>query len=166
MNAQPSQVKRIHTLAHLLRIPDDDYRAMIASFGTFPVNVRPSSKKLTFQKANELIRRLSEMATAAGVHRSVEAPGRAPLSSCRPKKYDDLGKRPGMASPAQLRMLEAMWADVSFAPDPRSRHYAYEKFITRITGVSKPEWLEPLHVRKIKTAIESMKRSQLQKENS
>jgi hypothetical protein len=36
----------------------------------------------------------------------------------KPRKYDDLGHRPGMASPAQMRKTEVLWHDVCKTTTP------------------------------------------------
>jgi hypothetical protein len=69
-------------------------------------------------------------------------------------KYEDLADRPGMASPAQLRMIEAMWHEVSYATDKAA---ALDKFLQNRFRVSKLTWLPAWKVGKVKAAIEAMK---------
>mgnify|MGYP000571888614 CR=1 FL=1 len=54
------------------------------------------------------------------------------------KKYDDLGKRPGMATPGQLRKIEVLWAEVTFARNPER---ALRRFVFKMTGVQDLRWL-------------------------
>jgi hypothetical protein len=94
------QIKLLHTLLHALAIDDDVYRGILAI--RYQVE---SSKQLSRAQAEELIGYLKEKAVTAGVWQ--ERPGR------KKKFHEWENRRSGMASPAQLRKIEAMWADVS-----------------------------------------------------
>jgi hypothetical protein len=73
-------------------------------------------------------------------------------------RFEDLGHRDGMATPAQLRMIEGMWMDVSKMPTYTARQKALQGFLKRIAGVEDLRFLETWHVRKVINAIEGMKR--------
>jgi len=81
-----------------------------------------------------------------------------PLMSGFKNRYDELGNRPGMATPAQLRKIEAMWSGVSTMNNPTARERALEGFLKRIVGVVQMEWIESWMVQKLIKAIEGMKR--------
>lgn len=136
--------KLIHTLVSKLGMPDEDYRAFLSGWNV------SSSKQLNGVQAKEVIRSLEAMGEKKGVWQS-------PRSGSK-KKYDDLGDRPGMAAPKQLRMIEAMWADVSRQPNSASRALALRSFLKRIVGIEEITWLEPIHVRKITRALMAMKK--------
>ena len=72
-------------------------------------------------------------------------------------KYEELGRRPGMATPRQLRMIEGMWAGVSRTHKEDHRQRALRKFIFRITHVEDMRFLENWQVQKIIRALEAMK---------
>jgi hypothetical protein len=138
----PHQIKRIHILKSSLRLDDDSYRAMLSGYGV------STSKELTFSRAAELIVKMESMILRMKVN-----------SKARPQtqlKYDDLGSRPGMASPGQLRLIDVLWSKVSRQPDQTSRDKALGAFIDRIVKIQKIEWLEPRHVKKIVTALKKM----------
>jgi hypothetical protein len=72
-------------------------------------------------------------------------------------RFSDLGYRDGMATPAQLRMIEAIWIDVSRMPNYAAKQKALKGFLRRITGVEELRFVEGWMVRKIITAIQHMK---------
>lgn len=131
-----NQIARVHILKKEVGLSDDDYRALLEGWNAV------SSKDLTFGEANELIRTLE---------------GLVPRKQRGGKKYDELGKRKGMASPPQLRMLEAMWAEVSVFEDPHRRHEAFCRFLYNRFGRMKPDNIEEELVGKIKRTLEGMR---------
>lgn len=88
-----SQIKQIHTLKNILGLDDDLYRDMLASFDVC------SSKNLTVTEAAIFISILNDKVKITGRNCS--------------KKYDEFaGRDTKMATPRQLRKLEASWADI------------------------------------------------------
>jgi len=81
-----------------------------------------------------------------------------PLMSGFRERYDELGVRDGMATPAQLRKIEASWMNVSRMPNHTAREKALLGFLKRICGVQQMEWVEDWMVQKILNAIQHMKR--------
>ena len=72
-------------------------------------------------------------------------------------KFSELGDRPGwLASPKQLRMIDAMWAEVSRVPAGTERDSALDSFVKRITGVDKLVWLPKHKVPAVLVAIRAM----------
>lgn len=130
------QIARIHVLKKEAGLSEEDYRALLGGWDV------DSSKDLGFVAANSLIRALEGL-----------APGKAQTR----KKYDDLRGRRGMASPAQLRMLEAMWAEVSVFDDPKRRHEAWLRFLRNRFDRVMPEHIEATMVQRIRRALEGMK---------
>jgi hypothetical protein len=104
-------------------------------------------KHLTQSQAAELINRMEGEAVALGVW---QEPGSR-------KRFDDLGVRPEMASPRQLRMLEAMWMAVSRQSTREEKERALNKFIKRIAGIDHITFLGPVEARKVIRAIRAMK---------
>lgn len=139
------QIKILHTLKSKLGIEEDAYRAMIMDVHGFS----DTSKDLSEPEATMLIDKLATQAKAKGVWTD-------PGVRTSKRKYDELGNRPGMASPAQLRMIEAMWAEVSTKRDAEARGAALEWFVFRICKVQKVIWLKSADVYKIVSAIKRM----------
>jgi hypothetical protein len=140
-----SQVMRLHVLKQHLRMSEQDYRAALGGYGV------ATCKDLLYQQAAELINKFEAEAVQRGVWVKRDRPAAVAL------KYDNLGKRPGMSSPAQLRMIEAMWMDVSTQPTREAKERAMNHFISRITGIDNITWLDPVSARMVVRAIEAMK---------
>lgn len=135
--ATKQQIKIIHTLKSRLGWDDDLYYAVLAG-EKYKVK---SSKELSDIKAAELI---SEMNKAAW------------NTEYKRLKYAGIKRDREMASPAQLRAIEAMWADVSKMKNEKTRAEALRKFIRRIVKVEDIQWLEKWMVKKIIKALVSM----------
>ncbi|HOX23008.1 MAG TPA: DUF1018 domain-containing protein, partial [Elusimicrobiales bacterium] len=135
----PAQIKRIHTLKTLLKTPDAAYRSMLRDYHAF------SSKQLSEDQADTLIWELQKVAEAEGVW---TRPGR---------KFQQLAGRKGMATPKQLRMIDAMWTDVSRTTSAESRRAALAAFLRRYGCNDGLEGLEYWQVSKVINALEAMK---------
>lgn len=158
------QKGRIKMLQKDLNMDDVTYRSMLYGYGV------KSCTKMTFGDAYNLIKKLEGMKTpntpspqpspqpspgGRGGKSGVETP--APQSF---KKYDDLSvwDRMGLASAAQLRMLEGMWAEVSRVKDgPKARNEALDAFCKKHVGVGLLE-LDGVGVRKMVKTIQKMKK--------
>ena len=139
MLANKAQIKKIHTLKSKLQLREEVYRDMLANYGV------DSSTRLKIGQATDFIQTLSHQAEKQGVW------------TTKKKKYDHLWNRnKNMASPAQLRKIEAMWKNVSRFENYRQRAEALDKFINRIVGVTNILWVEKSHVEKLIKAIEAM----------
>lgn len=154
------QIRKIHALKNRLGWTDEQYREYLMTEGD---GFAMSCKDLTEHEAERLIRKMELAAMNKGVWQEY-SPSPNPLPSEGEgkgegvKKYDELGDRPGMASPKQLRMVEAMWADVSkYKSDKEARERALRYFLHHITGVDRLEFLESWHVQKVIKALEKMK---------
>lgn len=87
------QIKQIHTLKNVLGLDDDLYREMLSSFGVY------SSKDLTEAEARIFIDVLNDKLKKICVEYT--------------KKYDEwLNRSSNMATPPQLRKMEAIWNDL------------------------------------------------------
>lgn len=113
-----NQIKQIHVLIGQAGIDDDLYRAMLRNH--FRAD---SCKELNYEEASELIASLRYVAEVVG---NIEP---------RTMKYDNLGNRPGYATPKQLRKIEAMWSGVSRAKGRAGKAKALRKYLERF-GVS------------------------------
>ena len=113
------QYRQIHGLVRLLGMNDEAYRDMLRD--RYQVE---SSKQLSTQQRSSLIRSLREQ-----VHGKVQ-------------KFNELsGRAKHKASPAQLRAIEAMWAQVSCAETSEDRRKALNSFCKRLTGVEVVTWI-------------------------
>jgi phage gp16-like protein len=142
------QIKIIHTLKGALSMDEDSYRSMLASFGV------ESSKELTPEKAERLITELQRSAESAGVWK---ARRQARRYTSGKKRFEHLGNRRGYASPAQLRMLESMWVEVSRADTLAEKQDAINRFLEHRFGVANLAWLPSDMVGKVVKAIQAMK---------
>jgi hypothetical protein len=148
------QIKKIKTLQGKLNIPEEEYVMLLSEYW---VN---SCTKLSFDDAEAFIKKLEARAIKEGVWQTYSSPpnlggvakGRGGM------KYDNLGKRPGMASPKQLRMIEAMWKDASWTHDTAKRAIALRKFTFKIAGVDDLIFLTSQGASKVITAIGNIKR--------
>jgi phage gp16-like protein len=124
----------IHALAATLRLGDCEYRDML-----YDLYGKHSSKELTPLQQAELVGILQKQ--------------------LKPKsggKWSGLKRsNPEMATPRQLRAVEAMWGAVSRA-EAKGREQALLKFIKRITGCERLEWLRKADIRKLIKAMEAM----------
>jgi hypothetical protein len=82
-------------------------------------------------------------------------PGSSPSGR---QRYADLGRRDGMASPGQLRLIEALWMNVSRMPDREAKERALKGFLKRIVGVEDMRFIEGWMVQKIIRAVQAMGR--------
>jgi cell division protein ZapA (FtsZ GTPase activity inhibitor) len=150
-----AQIKRIHTIVHILHIADDNYRACLDSrFGV------TSCKDLTVQQAISFIDELEKFATKIQSERLDEQreAAQAKAEAERPKRFDNLDNRPGMASGAQLRKIEAMWQDISIVPDHDARARALRHFIKRVVKVADMRFLTGEDAGKIINALNAMQK--------
>lgn len=128
------QYRQIHGLVRLLGMNDEAYRDML--FDRYKVR---SSKDLSPGQRGALIKSLREQ-----VHGNVA-------------EFNDLvNRKKHMASPAQLRAIEAMWAQVSRAETPDARKKALNAFVKRLTGVDHVRWITMHDARTLIRAIKTM----------
>ena len=137
----PAQVKRIHALKTALGMDDATYRAALALCGV------TTSKTLTYSGAAELIADFEDKAVAAGTWRKYEAPA------------TPSALRLGFATPAQLGMIKALWAEVSTVPEA-GRKAALRKFVARQAKVSDLRFLRDSDASRVICALQAMQRQQ------
>lgn len=133
------QIKAIHALKGRLGLDDETYRAALSTYGV------ESSKALTWRQAEELIADLRVKAGQPSDRRHLPR-----------KRHADMDGRPGMATGAQCRLLEAMWSQVSRVEAGEAREKAFNKFIKRITGVEALRFVRIFDVERIIRAMEGM----------
>lgn len=138
------QVKKIHSLLHAMGIDDATYRTLL--FNSFRAN---SSKELNYFQAESLIQDLEAKAISAGVWEK----------RTTSKKFEEWGhRRGGMATPPQLRKIEALWKEVSRATDPEERKNALRSFLERVAKASDLRFLDMERASKVINALKRMKK--------
>lgn len=145
MNITQAQVRQIHILKAKLGMDDDAYRALLAAHGV------SSSKELSLRDAITLIDQLTARAVTAGVWVK-------PKSRSKRERIgrDSARGVSGMASRAQINMLEALWSQVSRMQDAASRRQAFDRFIHRRFHRGGLMMVEKELVEKIVRALEAM----------
>lgn len=143
----PTQIKIIHMLKGASGLDDQNYRALLSSFGV------SSSTALSVDDARELIKKMEYLAIGAG------------WKSRKPMRWDHLDGRPGMATPLQLRHLEGLWVSVSRQPTLREKQESFNRFLENRFGIARIEWIPAEMVAKIKRSLIIM-RKQNEKTNA
>ncbi len=134
-----SQIKQIHALKAILGLNDEIYKEILMSFGV------TSCKDLTFTEAKILLEILSEKAIAAGKWQKPDS------------KFSELEKRSNsMASPAQLRKIEAMWRDLCFEKTYKEAKKTLRKFIQNHFKVSDIRFIDKATASKIIHVIDKI----------
>ncbi len=132
-------VRRIGMLRKQCGIVDDDYYTLLSGYGV------ESCKDLSIVDARNVVCFLEGLPGCAVARRR---PG---------LKYEMMGFREGFATPRQLRMLEALWKDVSVVVDDAAgRHAAFQQFLWNRFNIVSVENIQQCDVGRIKKTLESM----------
>lgn len=86
---------------------------------------------------------------------------RRPSNGFEHRNYDALAGRNGMATPRQLRMIEARWVAVSHQKTYQEKISALNAFIKRICHIDAMQFVRSRDVQKLVKAIEQMEKKQL-----
>lgn len=136
----PSQIKAIHAVVSKLGMDDETYRDMLrARYGV------KSCTGLSWRQAEELLASLNGTALPVRAHYKGGA-----------LKYQDMDGRPGFASGAQLRLIDAMFHQVTRAEGEEAIEKALNSFVNRISHVAGLRMLKSWQVEKIVKALEAM----------
>ncbi len=142
-----AQRQQIGYMRKLLAIDEDTYREMLSQY-----NGAESSKDLSTYDANIFLNNLRDKANEAGVFKPKAS------TKMRQYKYNNLGWRSGMATPAQLRKIEAMWFDVSYAKTDEARAQGLDIICKKITGKDSLKFIKHNDVSKLIKAITEMQK--------
>ena len=134
-------IKKIHTIKSRLALPDDEYRAMLSSFGV------ESSTLLNESDALAFISKLESMLICD----KQSAP-----KALQSKRWDSLGLRENMATPSQIRHLEGLFVKVSRQTSLAQKQAAFLVFLKNRFGIERIQWLERSMVAKVKRALVAM----------
>lgn len=137
-------IRKIHWIKRQAGMSEEEYRTMLASYGV------ESSKELSYWEGVDLIKKMEGLVKNKIRHKD------------NLNRYEELGIRwdevrgEYMATPKQLRMIEAMWCTHSLVDQKNEE--ALRKFVKRITGVDRLEWLYMSDIKKVVNAIKRLKR--------
>lgn len=159
----PSQIKAIHATCGKLGLDDDTYRAMLMDrYGV------DSCKRLTWRQAKELLESLNG-GNSPQPPLTSRGGAKAPPLNLRGGgggvslyagegglKYTDLDHRPGFASGAQCRLIDAMFHQITRAEGEEAIEKALNSFVNRICHVAGIRMLKSWQVEKIVKALEGM----------
>jgi hypothetical protein len=138
----PKQRQELGYMRKLIGLDEDTYRDILSQYGA------SSSKDLTGTQIYELINKFRDTAKQMGVFK--------PKKSFNHCKYNNLAGRAKMASPAQLRKIEAMWMQISRQKTDIEKAKALKSFIKRITGKDGISFITSVDARKLINAMENM----------
>ena len=118
-----------------------------------------SCTKLNEQQLKQFLKILRDKSKEAGVFQPKKQ------YAFQKYKYNNLkGRDKEMAEPSQLRMIEAMWFEISNQTTDETRSQALRKFLKRIVKVDDMAFLEKRDVEKIVRALKQMKRQKEEKQ--
>lgn len=139
-------IRKIHWIKRQAGMSEEEYRTMLASYGV------ESSKELSYWEGVDLIKKMEGLVKNKIRHKD------------NLNRYEELGIRwdevrgEYMATPKQLRMIEAMWCTHPLVDQKNEE--ALRKFVKRITGVDRLEWLYMSDIKKVVNAIKSLKKGE------
>lgn len=142
-----SASRTIHALVARIGMADEDYRAML--WDRFHAN---SSKDLNTRQSLELVASLHQLLPA---EERAKHP-RPQIAAGTRRRFDSLGTREGMATPTQLRMLEASFVQRSRAETLPEKQEAFRVFLRNRCKVERIEWIQRGQVGPILRAIQSV----------
>lgn len=141
--ARRDQIIKIKIAQKQLNVSDDNYRDILSGFNA------ASCTELTDRQADEMLelfRKLGFKETRKEVTEKEKAFGTRSL------KYENLGKRPGKATPGQLRKIETMWRNVSREKTDKS----LQSFVKSRTGTTDLTWISGRQASDIIVALNKM----------
>jgi len=130
-------IAKIHIAKKELKLSDEQYQLVLHS-----ATGKESCKDMTPGELNQVLREMKSRGFKA-------------KKSENKTKYNDLANREGMASPKQLRMIEATWMN-----HPRVRHktaVALRTFLKHKFRIAHLRFIPANQVGKIATAIEAIR---------
>lgn len=148
--ADNRQKAKIHIAKKELTLDDEMYRHILNDRYR-----KSSSKDLSYSQAEDLIRHFKRLGWKARKGSGQGSVVRGQKEKEKGGKYDNLGNRPGMASPGMLRKIEAIWAEVSYSPNLAKslRGFLWSRF-----AVSDIIWLDMSTARAVIESLKSIKK--------
>ncbi len=143
------QIRKIHALKGALGLADHEYQAILGRYGV------ESCKALDREEAAQLITYMVQLGMEAGVWQE-----RKP----EPKRHEELkGRGPDMATPTQLRTIEALWGEFSRAEGSEAKEKTLRQFLENKFKVSHLRFLSRAKASKIIYALERMQSKERRK---
>lgn len=142
-----SQIRKIHTLKHIIGLDDDSYFELLFSF-----NVQ-SSKNLTYADAVIVIETLEKQALALNRWEKY------------PLKYEQL-ERNNMATPAQLRMIEGIWREICYYDSDTFAKKSLRKFLKSKFKVDDVMFITKANASKVIYALQAIKKNSKHKKSA
>ena len=139
--ASLSQIKKIHILINKLGISEETYRDMLSSYGV------DSSKNLTFLNAKDLLERLENKAESLGLWKK------------QTLKFSHLNRDKNMATPAQLRMIEGLWMEISYVKDDNFAKKSIRKILKNKYKADDLMFLTKYKANKVINGIKNIKKN-------
>ncbi|MEK7394368.1 MAG: phage protein GemA/Gp16 family protein [Fibrobacterota bacterium] len=139
-----SASRTIHAQLARLGMADADYRVML--WDRYRAS---SSKDLTKAQAADLVASLHSLLPEAD---RAANPAPVAMAGAR-RRYERLGDRDGMATPKQLRMLEAAFVQRSRGDALGDKQEAFRQFLRTHFSIDRPEWIERDQVGRILHAV-------------
>jgi len=147
MLSTAKQRRDIGYMRKLIGLPDDLYKEMLS--GKYKVD---SSKQLSEKQAAAFLMSLRDTAKNMGVFKPKKQ------YAFQKYKHNNLSGRQDMATPKQLRMIEAIWFQVSNQTTDKEREDALNKFLKRIVKVEHKRFLAQKDVEKVIIALKAMQK--------
>lgn len=144
-----SASRTIHALVARIGMPDEDYRALL--WDRFRAS---SSKDLTSAQTNDLVAALHALLPAD----QRAAHPRPQVAAGARRRFESLGDRDDMATPAQLRMLEASFVQRSRAETLADKQAAFRAWLRNRFGIDRIEWIPRDQVGRILRATQGIDR--------
>jgi hypothetical protein len=143
--ATAGQIKKIKTLERAIGVDEGVHELLVKEYSGGRVT---TCTGMTYHEAGQMINHIENIALKMNIG------WQKVNSNC--DKYDYLdGRDIDMATPKQLRMIEAMWRARSYAATPNDRAKALRHFLERFK-VSDITFLTHAIVRKVKHALDHM----------
>lgn len=139
--ASLSQIKKIHILINKLGISEETYRDMLSSYGV------DSSRNLTFLNAKDLLEGLENKAESLGLWKK------------QTLKYSNLNRDKNMATPAQLRMIESLWMEISYVKDDNFAKKSIRKILKNKYKADDLMFLTKYKANKVINGIKNIKKN-------
>lgn len=139
--ASLSQIKKIHILINKLGISEETYRDMLSSYSV------DSSKNLTFLNAKDLLKGLENKAESLGLWKK------------QTLKYSNLNRDKNMATPAQLRMIESLWMEISYVKDDNFAKKSIRKILKNKYKADDLMFLTKYKANKVINGIKNIKKN-------
>lgn len=142
------QIRIIHALKNRLGWDDSQYRSFLMWNSKEFVT---SCKELSYDEAERIIIKMRMEAVRKGVWQE------------QPRKYENLNGRDRMATGAQLRKIEAMWAEICKAKTEEGRKKSLRKLLWKKFMVGDLRFLEDWQVKKVIKMLEAIREREMSK---